>query len=223
MRWAGTWARGAVVVVLAGLHPPAQAQQSGGHDHATPERIARIVEALGIRAGSAVADVGAGGGDYTVKLAPVVGDSGRVHAVDVSADALTRLRGRLERERLTNVSVIEGAFDDPRLPPAAIDAALIVNAYHEMTEYKAMLARLREALRVGGRLVIIEPIADSARSQPREDQTRRHQIAPDLVLRDVRAAGFDVLTLEDPFRAGQAHADHGEWMLIATPGVLLKK
>ena len=211
----------ALVVVLAQFDGLVTASpQADGHDHATGDRIARLTAALDIRPGSTVADVGAGGGDYTVKLAREVGQEGRVYAVDVSTTALTRLRARISSEKLENVQVIEGAIDDPRLPAGGLDAALIVNAYHEMTEHATMLRRLREALRPSGRLVILEPIAQSARERSRDQQIRDHQIAPEIVLREVRAAGFDIVTLEDPFKASRAHRDHGEWLLVAVPSQL---
>lgn len=200
---------------LAGLERAAQG--GAAHDHASAERIARLTKALGIGPGSMVADVGAGGGDYTVKLAREVGAAGRVYAVDVSPSALTRLRTRIASEKLDTVQVIEGAAADPRLPAGALDGALIVNAYHEMTEYASMLQRIREALKPGGRLVILEPIADGARAHGRDQQTRQHQIAPEIVIREVRAAGFDIVALEDPFKPSRAHSDHSEWLLVAVP------
>jgi cyclopropane fatty-acyl-phospholipid synthase-like methyltransferase len=215
----------AVCTVLMGISIAATvgvAQGGGSHDHASPDRIARLATALGLQPGSTIADVGAGGGDYTVKLAREVGEAGRVYAVDISASALNRLRSRVSSENLQNVQVIEGAVDDPRLPAAALDAALIVNAYHEMTDYPAMLRRIREALKPDGRLVIVEPIADSARDRSRDQQTRQHQISPDIVLRDLKAAGFDVVALEDPFKASHAHDDHSEWLMVATPSAKLQ-
>lgn len=163
------------------------------------QRVGDVFKALAVRPGATIADVGAGQGFYTVRLARAVGAAGQVLAVDVSASALGRLRQRVAEEGLTNVRVIEGAFDDPKLPDGTLDAALIVNAYHEMTEYAAMLQHIRRALKPDGRLVIVEPIAASRRTADRAEQTRRHEIAPALVLEDARVAGYRVLGLEDPF------------------------
>ena len=202
------------IPLLLSLTPPSI--QEPDHDHASPQRLAAIVTALGIRAGSTVADVGAGGGDYTVKLSPAVGDNGRVLAVDISDSALARLTKRVESAGLKNVQTIKGALDNPNLP-AGIDAALIVNAYHEMTEHQAMLRAIRGSLRPGGRLVILEPISPSSITRSREDQAWRHQIAPEFVIRDVRDAGFDIVALEDPFKGGDSHPGQYEWLLIAVP------
>lgn len=212
-----------IALVMTAMDTPVGVAQGGApHDHASPDRMARLTDALGLKPGSAVADIGAGGGNYTAKLAHEVGEGGRVYAVDVSESALTRLRSRVSSEKLENVQVIEGAVDDPRLPVGALDAALIVNAYHEMTEYASMLSRIREALKPDGRLVILEPIADGARDRTREQQASQHQIAPDIVLRDLKAAGFDIVALEDPFKGSRAHGDHGEWLMVATPNSKLQ-
>jgi ubiquinone/menaquinone biosynthesis C-methylase UbiE len=191
------------------------ARQEPAHDHASPERIAAILAALSARAGSVVADVGAGGGDYSVKIARAVSPSGRVLSVDISDEALARLKARVAAEGLRNVEAIKGAVDNPNLPAGSIDGALIVNAYHEMTEYQAMLRAIHAALKPGGRLVMIEPITAAARVRSRDDQAWRHQIAPELVLREVREAGFEIIALEDPFKAGAHHPGQDEWLLIA--------
>ncbi len=172
-----------------------------------------IFTAMGVKAGSVVADIGAGNGFYTVRLARTVGEAGRVFAVDVSTKTLGELRERVTRDGLKNVNVVEGAYDDPRLPEGSLDAALIVNAYHEMIEYQAMLTNIRKALKPTGRLVILEPISASRRDSPRADQTRYHEIAPELVQKDARAAGFALLGLEDPF----ANYRNTYWMLVLSP------
>jgi ubiquinone/menaquinone biosynthesis C-methylase UbiE len=163
------------------------------------QRVPEVLAALGIGPGSRVADVGSGDGFFSVRLARAVGETGRVYAVDISAEALGRLRDRLQREGIDNVEVIEGEPDDPRLPEAALDAALIVNAYHEMVEYRAMLAHLRRALKPEGRLVMVEPITSRMRAAPRARQVDEHEIAPWFVEAELREAGFHVLQLVDPF------------------------
>jgi rhodanese-related sulfurtransferase/predicted methyltransferase len=181
----------------------------------TQQRVADIFKVMGVGPGAVVADVGAGQGFFTVRLAKAVGETGRVLAVDVSQQALRNLRSRVEEEGLRNVQVIEGATDDPHLPENTLDAALIVNAYHEMTEHQAMLARIRQALKPTGRLVIVEPISASRRDGTRDSQTRQHEIGLEFVLDDARAAGFRIATLEDPF---SNHHGHGsEYLVALTP------
>lgn len=211
----------ALAVILAAA--PAWAQQSRADRHdATPreqwQKVDEIFAAMQVKPGAAVADIGAGDGFFTTRLAAAVGTNGRVLAVDIGASALRRLRARVAADALTNVDVIEGAVDDPRLPAGSLDAALIVNAYHEMTEHQAMLTNIRAALKPGGRLVIVEPISPGRRSSPRAEQTRNHEIAIDFVREDARAAGFAHVSMIDPFTS----RPHGrrtdeEWMLVLTP------
>lgn len=118
-----------------------------------PEKALKI---LGIQPGSIVADVGAGSGYFTVKLAALVGPAGRVYANDIQQGMLDIIRRKLERDRLTNVTLVLGTDDDPRLPPASLDLALLVDVYHEFLAPQAMLKHLREALKPGGRLVLLE-------------------------------------------------------------------
>jgi predicted methyltransferase len=185
------------------------------------QNVPKILEALGVVPGAVVADVGAGDGFFTVRLARAVGANGRVYAVDVSSRALEKLRARVAEERLTNVVVTEGSAWDPRLATATLDAALIVNSYHEMTEYRAMLTNLRQALKPDGRLVISEPISAKRRDQPRDSQTKEHEIGAEHVQQEAREAGFRVASLEDPFvkrGGGGPEGDDEEWLLVLRPG-----
>jgi FkbM family methyltransferase len=213
---------GVAVVALAQIAGDAAVIQSSVDRQAREsqreeqQRVADVFKALAIAPGAVVADVGAGQGFYTVRLAKAVGDTGRVYAVDVSSSALRSLRGRVADEGLGNVEVLEGAVDDPKLPKGSLDAALIVNAYHEMTEHQKMLAHIRTALKPGGRLVILEPISSPLRDRGRSDQTRQHEIAPAFVQQEAKAAGFSVVELLDPF---SSHHGHGgsEYLLVLTP------
>jgi len=180
------------------------------------QKVDEVLKAMRAKPGAVVADIGAGDGFFTARLSRAVGGSGRVYAVDVSARALRNLKQRVADEQLSNVEVIEGAAGDPKLPAGALDAALIVNAYHEMTEHHAMLTMIKAALKPDGRLVILEPIAPSRRDSARADQTRTHEIAVDHVQKEAREAGFRVMTLQDPFTS-RLNARDDEWLLVVTP------
>jgi predicted methyltransferase len=182
------------------------------------QNVPAVFEALGVAPGGKVADIGAGGGFFTVRLARAVGPSGRVLAVEISERALEGLRARVEAEGLANVDLVHGEPDDPRLPEAALDAALIVNAYHEMEHYDAMLAQIRRALKPDGRLVIVEPITKRRRDRSREAQTREHEIAPEFVQQEARRAGFRIVGLQDPF-VRRASGRDVEWLLVLSPDV----
>lgn len=111
---------------------------------------------LQIPKGTSVADIGAGSGYITMLLAAAVGPAGRVYANDVQPEMLEILRRRLAAQRVTNVTLVQGAVDDPRLPAASVDLELMVDVYHELSRPQAMLQRLRAALKPAGRLVLLE-------------------------------------------------------------------
>ena len=116
----------------------------------------RALDALPLKQGAIVADVGAGSGFMTERLARRVGPTGRVYAEDIQPQMLDLLRRRLAKGRIDNVIPVLGLIDDPRLPVSTIDLELLVDVYHEFSEPQRMLRRLREALKPGGRLVLLE-------------------------------------------------------------------
>jgi ubiquinone/menaquinone biosynthesis C-methylase UbiE len=139
-----------------------------------------VMDLADIRTGTTVADIGAGEGYYTVRLAERVGKKGRVLAQDIDGEALSRLGQRVERERLDNVSIKPGAPDDPRLPVASFDRIFLVHMYHEVTEPYAFLWRLRPALRPGGRVIVVDV----------DRPTDQHGIPPGLLFCEFGRVGF---------------------------------
>jgi ubiquinone/menaquinone biosynthesis C-methylase UbiE/rhodanese-related sulfurtransferase len=189
----------------------------GGNDgpRESWQRVPDIFEAMGVAPGAIVADIGAGNGFFTTRLARAVGASGKVYAVDISQNALARLGRRLQDEQIANVDAILGTPSDPRLPAGVLDAALIVNAYHEMTEHQAMLEAIRRALKPAGRLVILDSVAETQRGLPRAAQESRHQVAPHFVQRDALDAGFAIARFDAAFTRPDSHAP--EYLLVVTP------
>jgi len=144
-------------------------------------REAETVMALArIKAGMTIADIGAGEGYYTVRLAGAVGNTGRVLAQDINEVALARLGGRVERERLDNVSIKPGSEDDPRLPANSFDRIFMVHMYHEITEPYAFLWRMRPALKQGGQVVVVDV----------DRPTDQHGIPPKLLFCEFDHVGF---------------------------------
>jgi ubiquinone/menaquinone biosynthesis C-methylase UbiE len=139
-----------------------------------------VMDLANIRPGMTVADIGAGNGYYTVRLAERVGPKGRVLAQDIDRPALQRLGQRVERERLDNVSIKLGEPDDPKLPEASFDRIFLVHMYHEVGEPYAFLWRLRPALRAGGRVIVVDT----------DRRTDRHGIPPELLFCEFNAVGF---------------------------------
>lgn len=120
------------------------------------EAPSKAIDALDLRPGMAVADIGAGSGYYASRIAKRVGPAGRVYATDIQQGMIDILERRIKNEGLTNVTAMLGGMDDPRLPPASIDLALMVDVYHELQQPQLFLQRLKPAFKPGGRLVLLE-------------------------------------------------------------------
>ena len=122
----------------------------------TEEAPDEALDIIGIKKGTAVADIGAGSGYITVRLAKRVGANGSVYAVDIQQQMLDLMAQRLKSGGISNVRLVLGAADDPKLMPESIDLAILVDVYHEFSQPQAMLRHIREALKPGGRLVLLE-------------------------------------------------------------------
>lgn len=146
-----------------------------------------VMDFARIEAGMTVADIGAGNGYYTVRLADRVGDGGRVLAQDIDRRAIRRLARRVERERLENVSIKVGEGDDPMLPEDSFDRVFMVHMYHEVQEPYAFLWRLWPALREGGEVVVVDV----------DRPTDQHGIDPLLLSCEFRQVGFELDTFRD--------------------------
>ncbi|MDP3677322.1 MAG: methyltransferase domain-containing protein [Novosphingobium sp.] len=139
-----------------------------------------VMDLAKIRPGTTVADIGAGDGYYTVRLAERVGAKGKVLAQDIDRGALERLGQRVEREKLDNVFIKPGAPDDPRLPANSFDRVFMVHMYHEVAEPYAFLWRMSGALKKGGQVIVVD----------RDRPTDQHGIPPLLLQCEFEAAGF---------------------------------
>ena len=161
------------------------------------QRPGEVFDALGIGAGSAVADVGCGDGYFVYRLARRVGSDGVVYAEDVDEQALATVRRHAHKEKFANVRLVHGSSNDPQLPAGAMDAVLVVNAYHEFLEYDAMLKGMARALKAGGRLGIIDAAGDETRT--RAEHQNKHTITEKLVMEDAARNGFKLRSRERGF------------------------
>lgn len=146
----------------------------------------KCLEALALKRGMVVADVGAGIGYMSFKMAKLVGPNGKVYANDIQPDMLEKLRERAQSEKITNVQTVLGAVNDPKLPAGAIDLILMVDVYHEFSEPQAMLDRMREALKPGGRLVLVE----YRKEDPKVPIRPEHKMSVAEVRTEVEAEGY---------------------------------
>jgi predicted methyltransferase len=173
--------------------------KAGDVNRETYQKATDLLAALQVSRGDWVADVGAGAGYYSMRLAEMVGPEGRVFAEDISSSAMGWLNARVKVFNLRNVEVVKGEIDDPKLPAGRLAAVLIVDSYHHFTNHQAMLEKILHALMPGGRLVIADYSFREHRTQSRADQLKLHEIDPELVRKEVGTAGFEVVKCEDPF------------------------
>lgn len=120
------------------------------------EEPAKLVEALAVKEGMTVADVGAGSGYHAFRLAPLVGDKGKVLAVDIQKEMLEVITTRAKKEKVTNIETVLGTDKDPKLPEGKVDLIYLVDVYHEFEHPYEMTEKLVAALKPGGRIVFVE-------------------------------------------------------------------
>jgi cyclopropane fatty-acyl-phospholipid synthase-like methyltransferase len=186
------------------LFPPKDLGLLEMPDRAAWQKPEQIMDALNIADRAHVADIGAGAGWFTIRLARRVGPLGRVHAVEVQEETVEAIRRRVAREGLQNVRLILGSQSDPNLPAGSLDAALIVDTYPEIGragkehEDRALYLRtLARSLKPGGRIGVVNYRSGEGGPGPEKDQ----RVASITVEADARAAGLRVLARENlPFQ-----------------------
>lgn len=177
------------------LFPPEQLGSLEGPDRDAWQRPDQVMDKLLIAEGSVVADLGAGGGWFTMRLANRVGPNGIVYAEDVQPQMIEAITRRVTRAQLRNVRTVLGTQTDPRLPQP-IDAALFVDTYHELQQPVQLLRKVAESLKPGGRIGIIEFKKDGWGPGPPMDE----RMDPEPIIRDAEAAGLRLLSRENFLR-----------------------
>jgi ubiquinone/menaquinone biosynthesis C-methylase UbiE len=133
-----------------------------------------------------VADIGAGSGAITWRLAGRVGPTGKVYANDIQPRMLELLRQNMAQRKIDNVETVLGAADDPKLPPSSVDLELLIDVYHEFSHPQEMLRHLRDALRPGGRMVLLEYRGEDPAIPIRPE----HKMTVAMVKAEVEPEGF---------------------------------
>lgn len=152
----------------------------------------KVMDMADIRPGMTVADIGAGEGYYTIRLATRVGKDGRVLAQDIMPGVRDALAQRVARERLDNVSVRLGEPEDPKLPANSFDRIFMVHMYHEIEEPYEFLWHLRPSLRPGGTVIVVDA----------NRETQNHGTPPALLKCEMAAVGYRQVTMRDMPSAG---------------------
>ena len=170
------------------LFPPQDLGLLEPPDREAWQKPDQVMDAMQVAEGAVVADLGAGGGWFTVRLARRVGPRGRVYAVDVQRLMTEAIQRRVQREGYTNVTIVLGEDDDPRLPAVArTDAVLIVDAFHEVQKPVTLLQNVARTLKPHGRIGIIDYLAGEGGPGPNPEQ----RVPPSLVMEAAEKAGLN--------------------------------
>lgn len=159
-----------------------------------PERVAEenpdgALDAMNLRPGMTIADLGSGVGYMTLRMAKRVGPTGKIYGVDLQPGMLAELEKNAKANSVTNVIPILGQPADPKLPEGQIDLILMVDVYHEVSQPQAMLRKIRQALKADGRLVLLEYRAEDPSIPINPD----HKMTVDQVRRELEPEGFRLL------------------------------
>jgi ubiquinone/menaquinone biosynthesis C-methylase UbiE len=195
----------ALVVAGAALLSAQTAQQDGfAFD------VARLTRAIGLTAGQTVADIGAGGGELTFDLAPVVGPSGRVIATEINTERVAGIRKAAAEKDLKNVTVLEGHATRTNLADRCCDALVIRFVYHHFADPEAMNASLFQSVKPGGHVAVIDfaPSAKEGATPANRGDKDTHGVLPATVIRELTAAGFELVSQE------QEAAKEGKGFLV---------
>ena len=205
------WLRRALALAVVAAAAAAPAAQQGRHGRLFPpqdlpllegpdrdawQKPEQIMDALAIADGATVADLGAGGGWFTIRLARRVGPNGLVYAEDIQPQMIESITRRVQREGLQNVKTLLGTADDPRLPKGLIDAVLIVDTYHEMEDPVTLLRNVARALSPKGRVGVVDFTKEGGGPGPPMDE----RVDPDRIIADAAAAGLRLLKRESFLR-----------------------
>lgn len=164
-------------------------------------QINRVMDMLGIEPGKNVADIGAGSGWFTVRAGRRVTGSGTAYAVDINPQAIEYIDERAKKEGLPNIKTVLSTPDDPQLPPASVDAMLLLKTYHEVAHPIVLLKNLRQSLRPGAKIGVID----------RNGNGENHGVNKDVVIREAAQAGYELRDSSDFVKA-----DGMDYFLIFT-------
>ena len=152
----------------------------------TEEQPQLVIDALEIKPGQTIADLGAGSGYYSFRIAPLVGPTGKVLAIDIEPTMLEVISQRASREHVTNVATVRSSARDPNLAPGSVDLLFMVDVYHELEYPYEVITKVRAALKPGGRVALIEYRAED----PEVAIKPVHKMSERQVRREMQAAGF---------------------------------
>ena len=180
-------------------------------------KVPELMKLATIEKGDQVADIGCHEGYFTFHLSNQVGPLGKVYAVDIAEYRLTELEKDIKDRNVTNVEVVLGEYDDPKLPKGLLDVVVVMDTYHEMEDNLKILSHIKEALKPNGRLLILEKLKAHKIGKSRDEQTAGHTLSTNYVKEDLMKVGFRILKEVDDFGYWKKENDKQMWVLVATP------
>jgi ubiquinone/menaquinone biosynthesis C-methylase UbiE len=174
-----------------------------------------LIELLKIKKNSVVADIGSHEGYMTYKLSKIVGDSGKVYAVENRIPMVGLMQLKVKEKGIINIKPVFAPGNYLGLPYDSLDAIIILDTYHEVIEYESLLKNIKNSLVKGGRLVICEPIADERKALSRSEQAKKHEIAIEFVLQDLAKAGYKVMIKKENFIDREKIKGDKMWVISA--------
>ncbi|WP_299241499.1 class I SAM-dependent methyltransferase [uncultured Aquimarina sp.] len=206
-----------ILLILIGINlGQAQYKENDWKERDTWMKVSELFEIAEIKQGSMVADVGCHEGYLSIHMAKVVGASGKVLAVDVRKDRLEKLDEHLKKRKIKNVKTILGDYDNPNLPDNSLDVVVILDTYHEMDDYKEILAHVKKALKPKGNIVIIEKFKEHMLNKSRDEQMEAHTLAMHYVKKELETAGFIMKSEIKDFGRWKKEEDKRIWILVGT-------
>jgi ubiquinone/menaquinone biosynthesis C-methylase UbiE len=156
------------------------------HKREREEASLRMRQEMKLQPGMTVCDMGCGNGYHTLPMAEAVGPEGKVYAVDIQPEMLRMLEEKAQAQKLTNITPTLGSETDPKLPPASCDVILMVDVYHELSHPEAVLTAMKQALKPGGKIILVEFRTED----PEVPIKPEHKMSKEQILKEMTANGL---------------------------------
>jgi ubiquinone/menaquinone biosynthesis C-methylase UbiE len=151
------------------------------------EQPAKVIDAMELKGGEVIADLGAGSGYFTFRLAPKVGEQGKVLAVEIQDEMIAELKKRIEKNKVANVETVKCTDRDPKLPEGGVDIVLMVDVYHEIAFPYEVMTAIRKALKPGGRMVFVE----YRKEDPKVPIKEVHKMSEEQLKKEMAVVGLE--------------------------------
>lgn len=174
-----------------------------------------LLEMSGVQEGDKVADIGCHEGYLSIHLAKKVLGRGKVYAVDVRSDRLETLQSNAKKRKLTNIETVLGDYDNPKLPKNQLDVVFIMDTYHEMDSHEQILQHVKNTLKPGGKVMLMEKLKKRVKNKSREEQVSAHSLGANYVRKELEQAGFAIISEIKNHGKWEREEDKQMWVLLA--------